>query len=74
MDIKKMRSKADEIFKTIISFNPSFMKEILTTKINSRKRPSFIIIKYHATITYGDKSIDALGSKIWNSLSKKIEV
>ena len=51
-NIKRMRSQADEIFKTIISFNTSFMKEILTTKINSRIKANFFIVKAHNTITY----------------------
>ena len=50
--IKRMRRQVDEIFKTIISFNTSFIKEILTTKINSRIKANFFIVKAHNTITY----------------------
>ena len=69
-----MRSQTDEIFKSIISFNPSFMKEILTTKINSRIRLNVIIVQTHNTMTYGLKSINTFGPKIWNSLSKNFEI
>ena len=51
-NIKRIRSQADEIFKTIISFNTSFMKAILTTKINSRIKANVFIVKAHNTITY----------------------
>ena len=51
-NIKRIRSQADEIFKTIISFNTSFMKAILTTKINSMIKANVFIVKAYNTITY----------------------
>ena len=57
MNIKRIKSLATEIFKTINNLNPPLLKEIFKTKV-SRVRPNHItdIVKTHSTTTYGDKS------------------
>ena len=55
MEIKRLRNLATEIFKTVN--NPSFMKNIFTSKENARVRPNSIVVKNHNSATYGDKSL-----------------
>jgi len=73
MNIKRMRSIAIEIFKTINNLNAPFMKEIFVEKVNPKVRPNDIVVKAHSTATYGDRSLAALGPKIWNSLPESIK-
>ena len=39
MEIKKLRNLATEIFKTVNNLNPSFMKNIFTSKKKSKSSP-----------------------------------
>ena len=43
MEIKRLRNLALEIFKAINDLNPSFMKSILSAKLNARVRPNDIL-------------------------------
>ena len=73
MSIKRLRVLAIEIFKTLNSFNPSYMKDIFTPKSICRIHPNNIAVKCHQTARYGDKSLRCLGPKIWNSLPENIK-
>ena len=73
MKMKRLRNLATEIFKTVNNLNPSFMKNIFTSKENARVLPNNIVIKSHNSATYGDKSLMQLGPKIWNALPEKIK-
>ena len=73
MEIKRLRTLANEIFKTINNINPSYMKDILTPKTTVKIRPNDTIVRQHNTATYGDKSLTALGPKIWNKLPTDIK-
>ena len=73
MEIKRIRTLAIEIFKTVNNMNPSFMKNIFSPKTDARVRPNNIIVKAHNSATYGDKSLTTLGPKIWNSLPEHIK-
>ena len=73
MEMKRLRNLATEIFKTVNNLNPSFMKNIFTSKENARVRPNNIVVKSHNSATYGDKSLMTLGLKIWNALPEKIK-
>ena len=55
------------------NLNPSFMRNIFTSKENARVRPNDIVVKSHNSANYGDKSLMTLGLKIWNSLPEKIK-
>ena len=74
MEIKRLRTLATEIFKTINNINPSYMKNIFTSKTNAKIRPHDIIVRHHNTATYGDKSMTALGPKMWNKLPINIKL
>jgi len=73
MTVKRMRTIATEIFKTINDLNPKFMKEIFIKKVNPKVRPNNIVVKSHSTATYGDRSLSVLGPKLWNSLPENIK-
>ena len=73
IEIKRVRTLATEIFKTINNINPSYMKNIFTPKTNAKIQPHDIIVRHHNTATYGDKSLTALGPKIWNKLPTNIK-
>ena len=45
MNVEKTRILATEIFKTINNLNPSFMKDIFTSKVNPNVRPNNLIVK-----------------------------
>ena len=73
MEIKRLRTLATEIFKTINSINPSYMKNIFTPKTNAKIQPHDVIVRHHNTATYGSKSLIAPGPKIWNKLPTNIK-
>ena len=49
------------------------MKNIFAPKTNAKIRPNDIIVSHHNTATYSDKSLTALGPKIWNKLHTNIK-
>ena len=49
------------------------MKNIISPKTNAKIRPHDIIVRHHNSTTYGDKSLIALGPKIWNKLPTNIK-
>ena len=73
MEIKRLRNLATEIFKTFNNLNPSFLKNIFTSKENAKVRPNNIVVKSHNSATYGDKTLMTLGPKIWNALPENIK-
>ena len=73
MEIKRLRTLATEIFKTINNIDPSYMKNIFTPKPNAKIRPHDITVRDHNTATYGDKSLTALRPEIWNKLTTNIK-
>ena len=48
MEIKRLRTLATDIFKTINSINLSYMKNIFIPKTNAKLRPDIIILKFTA--------------------------
>ena len=50
MNVKKMNILATEIFKTINNLNPSFMKDISTSKVNPKVRSNDLIVKRHKKV------------------------
>ena len=73
MEVKRLRALATEIFKTANNINPSHKKNIYTRKTKAKKGPHNIIARHHNAATYVDKSLIALGSKIWNKLPANIK-
>ena len=73
MEIKRLRNLASEMFKMINDLNPSFMKSIFSAKLNAIVRPNDISLKARKSANFGDKSLTALGAKIWNALPQDIK-
>ena len=73
MEIKRLRVLAIEILKTVNNLNPNYMKDIFTPKLHPKVRPNDILVKHHNTITYGTKSLETIGPKIWNQLLEDIK-
>ena len=73
MKIRRIKTLAIEIFKTVNEFNPSFMKNIFTIKRNPRIRPFDLLVRTRNTEKYGNKSLTALGPKIWNALPEIVK-
>ena len=73
MNVKGMRILVTEIFKTVSNVNPSFMKDIFTSKVNPKVRPNNLIVKRHNTTNYGTKSLTTLSPQIWNTLPENIK-
>ena len=63
MEIKRLRNLVTETFKTINNLNPSFLKNIFTSKENASVRPSNIVVKNH----------DLCGLKLDGARSKNLE-
>ena len=73
MEIKQLSVLAIKIFKTVNNLNPNYMKDIFKPKLHPKVRRNDILVKHHNTITYGTKSLKALGPKIWNQLPEDIK-
>ena len=72
MKIRRIKTLAIEIFKTVHELNPNFMETLFTSKTNFRVRPFDLLVKNRNTEKYGSKSLMALGPKIWNALPENI--
>ena len=73
MKIKRLRTLALEVFKTLNSLNPENMKEILHKTILSTHRPFNLEVNENRTTKYGNKNLRCLGPHIWNSLPNQIK-
>ena len=72
IEVRKLRFLAIEIFKTINSLNPSFMKEIFTLNTIRDASRNLLMVKAQSTKQYGTDTLRSLGPKIWNSLLPEI--
>ena len=71
MEVKRLRTLAIEIFKTINNATLKLIKYIFKSKAKIR---SFdIIVNTCKTTNFGNKSLTALSPKIWNSLPTEIK-
>ena len=73
MEIRRLRTLAVEIFKTVNEINPPYMKNIFTPKENAKVRQNDIIVKRINTSRFGTQSLRSLGPKIWNNLPSNIK-
>ena len=72
MEIKRLRVLVIEIFKTVNDLNPNYMKDIFIPKLHPKVRPKDILVKHHNTITYGTKSLKALGLRYGTNYQKTL--
>ena len=70
MEVKRLRSLALEIYKTLNHLNPDYMFEIFkqTENRNSQRFKNNIASQSFNQIKYGKNSIRVLAPKLWNSL------
>ena len=73
MEIKRYRTLALEIFKTLNDLNPTYMQDLFYLRSSSARRPNNIAVVRTNTNTYGTKSLRSLGPQIWNSLPEPIK-
>ena len=73
MEIRRLRTLAVEIFKTLNEINPPYMKNIFRPKENAKVRQNDIIVKRTNTSRFGAQSLRSLGPKIWNNLPSNIK-
>ena len=64
MEIRRLRTLAVEIFKTLNEINPPYMKNIFTPKENAKVRQNDIIVTRINTSRFGTQSLRSLGSNI----------
>ena len=75
MKVKRLRTLCLEIFKTLNGLNPNYMKEIFkTSNLRRSERLKFNLeVQKHNQVTFGKKSLTALGPILWNSLPNHIK-
>ena len=71
MEVRRPRTMALEIFKSLNDLNPSLIKKSFNKKNNVSRRKNDLIIHTQNTITFGSNSLRCLGPQIWNTLPKK---
>ena len=70
--VRKLRTLAIEIFKTLNDLNPPFMKEIFTLNTRRDNVRNRLVVKTQNSKRYGSNSLRSLGPKIWNKLPDTI--
>ena len=73
MEVKRLRTLAIKIIKTLNNQNPSFMREIFYRSPYVSHKKQHLFVQSHKTAAFGDKSLKTLGSQVWNSLPEKIK-
>ena len=73
MEIKRLRTLALELFKTVNNLNPDFMKDIFYLFPDQTHKKYDIFVHSRNTASFGDKSLRALGPHVWNSLPENIK-
>ena len=73
MGVKRLRTLALEIFKTLNNLNLDYMKEIFFKTTNVTHRPIDMKVNQNSSTKHGQKILKSLGPHIWNSLPIKIK-
>ena len=71
MEVKRLRTLALEVFKTLNNINPEYMKEVFYKTVFSTHRTLNLEVNENRIIKYGNKSLRYLGPPIWNSFSNQ---
>ena len=61
MEVRRLRTMALEIFKTINKLNPTFMENLFTKRNNTNRRKNDLIIPSRNSVTFGNNSLRCLG-------------
>ena len=73
MEIKRLRTLALEVSKTVNNLNPDFMKCIIYHSPYQTHKKYDIFVHSRNTASFGDKSLRALGPHVWNSFPENIK-
>ena len=73
MEIKRLRTLAIEVYKTLNDLNPEFMKELFHNSELLNHRNHNLYVPHRNTVRFGDKSLRCLAPHIWNSLSETVK-
>ena len=73
MELKRYRTLALEIFKTLNVLNSTYMQDLFYLRSSSARRPNNIAVVRTNTNTYGTKNLRSLGPQIWDSLPEHIK-
>ena len=77
MNVNRLRILFTEIYKTINSLNPEFMRELFSLRETSRLvREKYMLnlnIPVHNQVTFGSKSLRVFKPKVWNNLPYHIK-
>ena len=70
--LKRVRTMAHEIYKSLNGLNPTYMKELLKNREKTMRRPLDLYIPRVKQITYGERSFKFEAPSLWNSLPLEI--
>ena len=73
MEVRRLRTMALEIFKSLNDLNPSFMKNLFNKRNNVNRRKHDLMIHIRNSVTFGSYSLRYLGPHIWNTLPENIK-
>lgn len=73
MEVKRIRTLAIEIFKTLNDMNPNYMKSIFHLSPYVTHKKYDLYVHKRNTTKYGNHSLKVFGAQVWNSLPEKIK-
>ena len=73
MEVRRLRTMALEIYKSLNNLNPLFMENLFIKRNNINRRKNDLNIPTRNTVTFGNKSLRCLGPHIWNSLPENVK-
>ena len=73
MEVKRFRTLAIELFKTLKNQNPSFVREIFHRSPYVSHKKQNLFVQSHVTATFGNKNLKTLGPHILNSLPEMVK-
>ena len=71
--VKRLRTLALEVFKTLNNINPEYMEEIFHKSAFSTHSPLNFEVNENHTTKYGNKSLRCLGPHTWKFLKIKLK-
>ena len=73
MEVRRLRTMALEIYKSLNNLNPLFMENLFIKRNNINRRKNDLNIPTRNTVTFGNKSLRCLGPHVWNSLPENVK-
>ena len=73
MEVRRVRTLATEIFKTLNDINPNYMKNIFHLSPYETHKKYDLYVHPRNTTKYGNQSLKVFGAHVWNSLPEKIK-